>query len=384
MNVVQLISSEGFYGAESMLVTLAQAQMRAGLRTTLAVFDDTRTDGGNEVAEKAGERGIETRRISCAGRFDRRCVNSLRQLLEQQQADILHCHGYKADLYGFAATRLYRVPLVSTCHNWPDRRFIMRAYAVSDRFALRGFDQVTTPARQVAEILLRSGVTSRKITIIANGIDVASFQKAPATLRHELPGSPRHVVGCVARLIPSKGGAVLLQAAKAVLSVIPEVAFVFVGDGPCRHEWQMLAHQLGIGDQVTFAGSRADIAGVYSSLDVLVLPSLDEAMPMCLLEALAAGCPVIATDVGEVSTLIHSGTTGLLTEVGDATALSEAILHTLLNPRAARERASSGQDLVERTCSSAAMARNYSAVYERARCIRPQIMVAAAEGTDSA
>lgn len=155
MKVVQLISSEGFYGAESMLLSLAEAQLRAGMQPVLAVFEDARTArvqaGG--IAEKAAERGIETHLVPCGGRIDLSVVGRLRRLLKQQRADVLHCHGYKADWYGFAAARRFRIPLVSTCHNWPDRRMTMRAYAAADRLVLRWFDQVTTPSKNVASIL---------------------------------------------------------------------------------------------------------------------------------------------------------------------------------------------------------------------------------------
>jgi len=384
MNVVQLISSEGFYGAESMLLSLAEAQLRAGMRTTVAVFDDSRADAREGIVEKAVECGIETRRIPCAGRVDWSAVGHIRQLLEHKQASVLHCHGYKADVYGYAAARHLRISLISTCHNWPDQRLTMRAYAAADRLILRRFDQVATPSRQVASILERSGVPLTKLSVIANGVDVARFQGARPTLRDDLPGAPKHVFGCVARLIPGKGGAVLLQAAKTVLSICPETAFVFVGEGACRQEWQALAQRLGIAGRVFFAGTRSDMPGVYASLDGLVLPSFDEAMPMCLLEGLAAGCPVIATKVGEVSAVIRPGVTGLLVPAGDAAALAEAILQTILSPAPAAERAANGRRLIERTYSSAATARNYLTLYERALGSRTELYAATAERTHSA
>jgi glycosyltransferase involved in cell wall biosynthesis len=385
MTVMQLISSEGFYGAESMLVTLAEAQQRAGVRASIAVFDDARVAVPDGVAEKAAALGIETHQIPCSGRVDLSAVHSLRALLKQQHADILHCHGYKADLYGLAAARRHGIALVSTCHNWPDRRPVMRAYAAADRFALRWFDHVTTPSQQVARILERSGVASSKVTVIANGVDVERFQGgATRSLRQDIPGAPRYLIGLVGRLVSSKGGAVFLHAARAVLAVCPEAAFVFVGEGPCREEWGALADRLGIGERVSFVGTRSDMPGVYASLDVLALPSFDEAMPMCLLEALAAGCPVVATNVGEVPAVIRHGITGLLIEPRDEQALAKAILQTLLDPVSSAQRVALGRAMVERTYSSAAMERSYLDIYERALSTRTRTLVAAEERMDSA
>jgi len=384
VRVIQLISTEGFYGAESMLVTLAVAHQRTGIRTSLAVFEDTRVCERASISEKAEERGILTHPIPCTGRWDVTAARCIRRLLEQERPDILHCHGYKADLYGFAAARGLGIALVSTCHSWPDRRAIMRAYAAADRFILRWFDQVTTPSAEVAEIVHRSGVERAKVTVVANGVDVEQFQGAYPTLRQEIPGAPKYLIGSVARLVPVKGGAVLLQAAKKILSVCPEAAFVFVGAGTSRREWEALAQQLGIAERVFFAGARSDMAGVYASLDVVALPSFAEAMPMCLLEALAAGCPVVATDVGDVAKVIRSGVTGLLIKPGDVAALSDAILEIILNPPAAAQRAAQGRALASSTYSAAVMVQNYSTIYERALSTRPPGLVAAADGADSA
>lgn len=354
MTVLHLISSGGFYGAESMLLSLAEAQSRAGLRPIVGVFLDDR-DPHIELFERAAQLGIKAHLIPCAGRWDLRAIEHIRILLDRQ-VTLLHCHGYKADLYGFAAAWRGKVPLISTCHNWPDRRLSMRAYAALDRFVLRWFDHVTTPSRHVAAML-------RKATVIENGIGLARFQNAEPSLRRELP---RYgiLVGAVGRLVEGKGGEVLLRAAKNVLDASPRTAFVFVGDGPSRNDWESLAVELGIREHVFFTGTRADMPNVYASLDILVLPSFEEAMPMCVLEGLAAGRPVIATRVGEVPKLIEPGITGELIDPGDSSVLSDAILRFIRNRREARRMGQNGQSLVARSFSSDTMARKYLGVYE--------------------
>jgi glycosyltransferase involved in cell wall biosynthesis len=271
---------------------------------------------------------------------------------------LLHCHGYKADTYGFAAAWRRGIPLISTCHNWPDRRLSMRAYAVLDRFVLRWFDQVTTPSKYVA-------ATLKKATVLENGIDVMRFQNAEPTLRRALPRC-KTLIGVVGRLVHEKGGEVFLRAAKTVLATDRGIGFVFIGDGPARDAWETLAVELGIREHVFFTGTRTDMPNVYASLDILVLPSFEEAMPMCLLEGLAAGLPVIATRVGEVAKLIEPGITGELIEAGDSIVLSDAILRFIGNGHEARSMGRNGQALVARSFSSDAMARKYLSVYENA------------------
>jgi glycosyltransferase involved in cell wall biosynthesis len=374
MRVLHLISSGGFYGAESMLLALAEAQSRAGLRPVVGVFLDER-EPHVELFDRAAGLGIEAHLIPCAGRWDQSAVDYIRALLERR-VTLLHCHGYKADVYGFGAAGRRRIPLIATCHNWPDKRISMRAYAMLDRFILGWFDQVTTPSGYVAATLKRA-------TVVENGIDVARFQNAEPTLRRELP---RHeiLIGVVGRLVREKGGEVLLRAAKTVLAASPETAFVFVGDGPSRRAWKTLAADLGIGEHVFFTGTRTDMPNVYASLDMLVLPSFEEAMPMCLLEGLAAGRPVIATRVGEVPKLIEPGVTGALIESNDSAALSDAILRFIENTREAQSMGRNGQALIARSFSSDAMARKYLSVYEDALSRRRIEVTVSARKVDAA
>src|SRR4051812_17306949 len=118
MTVLQLISSEGLYGAESMLIALSQALTRRRFQVVVGVFQDSRSPH-IEVAEFAAKLGLTVRLIPCHGRWDFKTVAEIRNLLKAFRVDILHAHGYKADLYGYAACRSYDAALVSTCHNWP-------------------------------------------------------------------------------------------------------------------------------------------------------------------------------------------------------------------------------------------------------------------------
>jgi glycosyltransferase involved in cell wall biosynthesis len=323
----------------------------------VAVFEDRRNPHV-ELAATAKGLGLETRRIPCAGRWDSQAVKAIRAVLDECGIDVLHAHGYKADLYGYAAARGGRVALVSTCHNWPDKRLLMRAYAALDRFVLRRFAAVTTPSARVARIVTASGVAREKVKVIVNGVNCAPFVNAEPPF-----GNESVLVGCVGRLVPAKGGHVLLQAARRVLLTHPRVQVVFVGSGPARTDLEKLAASLGISDRVMFAGERRDMPGVYGSLDVLVLPSFDEAMPMCLLEGLAAARPVVASEVGEIPDLIQHGVTGLLMEPGNVDDLAQALLRFLDYPGRAAEIGARGRRMVQDSFSSEGMAAQYESVY---------------------
>lgn len=362
MTVLQLVSSEGYYGVESMLVALAGALARCGCDSIVGAFRDSRRPH-TEVAEQARREGIPAETVTCDGRWDWKAVVRLRHLLAGRRVDVLHTHGYKADLYGWMAAWPDRVALLATAHNWPSRLLSMRAYAALDRMALKRFDKVVAPSPVVANLLSSQGI---EVTRLFNGVDLERFRGAEPTLRREIASGAERLVGYVGRLVPGKGGAVLLSAAQSVLGGCPDVRFVFVGEGPSRGEWEALAARLGIARNVVFTGARNDMPSVYASLDLLVLPSFDEAMPMCLLEGMAAGVPVIATRVGAVSDLVLPDVTGLLLEPGDASGLAAAILRLLLDPHQARSLGEGGRARATWQFSAEATAKSYIELYEQA------------------
>lgn len=363
MTILFLISSEGYYGVENMLVALALHLSRQGCRCVVGVFRDSRFPH-TEVAERAVRKGLAVEIIACNGRCDWSAVVQIRSLLAKHDVDVLHPHGYKADLYALAAASRNRVALLSTSHNWPSNLLSMRVYAGLDRLALRRFDKVIVVSDAVADVLRRWGVAAEKVALIPNGIDLDRFRSAVPKLRNEI-GVNRPLVGFVGRLVPEKGGALLMRAAKQVLAVYPNATFVLVGEGPAHQEWKALAGELGIGKQVVFAGVRDNMSEVYASFDMVVLPSLIEALPMCLLEAMAAGKPVIATRVGAVPRLVVDAQTGLLLEPADHNALATAIIRLLGNPDLACQLGQNGRAHVVQNFSAEAMAKNYIGMYEQ-------------------
>ena len=363
MTILFLISSEGYYGVENMLVGLALQLAQQGCRCVVGVFCNSHFPH-TEVAEQAERQGLAVEIIACNGRWDWSAVAQIRSLLEKHDVDVLHPHGYKADLYALAAASRNRVALLATSHNWPSNLLSMRVYAGLDRLALRRFDKVIVVSDAVADVLRRWGVAAEKVALIPNGVDLDRFRSAVPKLRNEI-GVNRPLVGFVGRLVPEKGGALLMRAAQQVLAVYPNAMFVLVGEGPAHQEWKALAGELGIGKQVVFAGVRDDMSEVYASFDIAVLPSLIEALPMCLLEAMAAGKPVIATRVGAVPRLVVDVQTGLLLEPGDLNALATAIIRLLGNPDLACQLGQNGRAHVAQHFSAEAMAKSYIGMYEQ-------------------
>ncbi|HYZ85187.1 MAG TPA: glycosyltransferase family 4 protein [Bryobacteraceae bacterium] len=365
MNVLHLISSEGFYGAESMLVSLASASAQYGCTCHVGVFRHLQSPH-TEVAARAEVLGLSTCLIDCKGRFDFGAVQQIRRIVVDRQIDVIHAHGYKADLFAYLAAFRVDVTLVSTCHNWPDRRFSMRAYAALDRLFLRQFDWITTPSPEVAEILKHSGVHAARVTFVRNGVDTARFRPGLPDRRAELGcDGNSFVVGFVGRLVEAKGGHVLVEAFKAVDANRP-TKLLFIGDGSELDNLRDLAQSLGLSDRVIFAGRQEDMPSVYASIDVLALPSFTEAMPMTLLEGMACGVPAIATSVGAVPSMVRDGISGFLVKVGDSASLAAAITSLANDTTKAARFGRNSRALIEDNFSVTEMARQYTSLYRKA------------------
>jgi glycosyltransferase involved in cell wall biosynthesis len=208
-------------------------------------------------------------------------------------------------------------------------------------------------------------VSSEKITVVENGIDIGHFSRGRPLLREELGLRENPLVGYVGRLAPEKGLEYLLHAAAGMLNTLPAAKVILAGEGPERLTLEKLARQLGIEKSVIFLGRRSDLASIYASLDVFVLPSLSEGMPMAVLEAMAAKRPVVATRVGAIPRMVKDQQTGLLVDARDITGLQSAISLLLDRRDLCHTFGQNGHEVAETLFSSDAMAKNYLGIYRR-------------------
>jgi len=363
VHILHLISSEGYYGAENMLVHLSRSLGDLGCESFLGVFENLHRPN-LEVAERARRQGGSVEIIRCRGKAHWGAVRRIRECIRERKIDVIHCHGYKSTIYGYAAAKLSRVPLIATCHGWPGKSLALRFYYWLDRVVLRSFDQVVAVSDRIQQSLEQAGLAPERIRIIANGVDIARFA-GPAPSRAEISGHPDFLrIGVVGRLAPEKGIPVLFQAAREILMQHPRTQFVLVGDGPDRAKLESLARELGIEDHVTFAGVCADMPTMYASFDIFVLPSLSEGMPLAILEAMAAGKAVVASRVGAISHLVISGQTGFTVEPRDVPGLRDSILRLMENQRLREQFGEEGRLLVTSHYSAEKMAKSYLAVYQ--------------------
>jgi glycosyltransferase involved in cell wall biosynthesis len=267
----------------------------------------------------------------------------LYRLLRDEQPDIVHTHNMGAGFPGRIAARLAGVPVVvHTLHEYPFRGYYDRLRTVlfiyMERLGAHLSDSIITLSEGLRkELTDRYHITSRaRMTVLPLGFDLQIFSGTPrhqGNFRndwHIEPDAP--LVGIVGRLLPVKNHALFLEAAARVHQEQPDARFVIVGDGELRPSLEQKARDLGIRRQVIFTGWQQHMERIYSDLDVLTISSWNEGTPVPLIEALAAGCPVVATRVGGIPDLLDGGRWGELVPEGNPRALAEAILRTLRHP----------------------------------------------------
>ena len=361
MKALQLISSGGYYGAENMLLNLCASQEKAGCQNGLLLFYNVHVPNV-EFYERARRRGLSVRMVHCKGRADWRAVRQIEEYIREDGIDLVHTHGYKADLYGFLAAWRSRKPVVATCHNWVGGTAALGIYNQMDRMVLKRFDALAAVSDAVALRLLQSGVPAEKIRIIANGIDVGAFERGKALPSVSVSGGK--VVGVVARLDLQKGFEYLLRAIHELCTTFHALKVMIVGEGPDRQEIEDLVQEYGLQSNVVLAGQQSDMPGVYAAMDIFVLPSLDEGLPMTVLEAMAAGRPVVATRVGAIPGVIKDGENGLLVDPRDTAGLRDAIARLLSDPDLCRRIGDKAHEWVRRNYTSEEMALKYRQMYE--------------------
>jgi len=365
MKVLFFISSKGCYGAENMVLNLASALDKMQVNVIVGAFWNLHNTNFDFI-EKANKIGLKTKILKCRGQIDFRAVSELRKFFKEQGVTIVHSHGYKSNIYSYLAAINTGVKRVATCHNWVSKKMIMKVYEMLDKLVLSKFDGVVCVSNDVKKQLSGFSQLSEKIYLIENGIDVSRFSVEKDTKRKFSFFNIKEyeiIAGTVGRISPEKGHEYLIKAFKLVSEEMPDCKLMIVGDGVLRESLELLARSLEIEDKVIFTGKRDDVPELLNLMDIFVLPSLTEGMPMALLEAMAAKKTIISTDVGSIPKMIQNDFSGLLVKPGDTAGLASAIKSLIQNKPKALELGNSAFAKVSENFSSEVMAEKYFEIY---------------------
>jgi glycosyltransferase involved in cell wall biosynthesis len=348
---------------------------KKGYWTRLVIGTEALHEGN--LRDLAAERGVACEAMASLGReiqplSDFRAFVGLYRLMREFRPHVVHTHAAKAGLLGRLAARLARVPVVvHTYHGHVLRGYFGRLKtALFRRLEIvmgRLSDVLIAVSPGVKQDLVSLGVASdARIRVVPLGLELQSLaEPLPRGVLRRAVGASNEApfIGMVGRLVPIKDVPTFLRAAVIVRRAVPQARFGLVGDGEERPLLQGECARLGMAEAVSFYGWRRDMDAVYGDLDVVVNSSRNEGTPVALIEALAAGKPVVATRVGGTADLLGDGTRGLLVAPGDPEALAAAILETLGDPEAARRRARAGQAHVLQQHSVARLISDIDALY---------------------
>jgi glycosyltransferase involved in cell wall biosynthesis len=294
----------------------------------------------------------------------------LARALATNGIQIVHSHDMYNNVFATVCARFARTPVILASRRWW-RSVIAQRYRIANTLAFRLAHCVVANSPAVASSLqTEDGVRPERIAVVPNFVDDAAFTPLSADERramlHEL-GVPDDalVVGVVANLLPVKDHGTLLRAAALLTSRWPRLHVVLVGDGECRAALEGLARALGLEGRAHFVGRRSNEPNPHQLFDISVLCSVSEGFPNSIVEAMAAGRPVVATDVGGVTDAVSDGETGLLIPPSNPDRLAAAIEALLLDPERRCALGSAGRDRARDRYHAATVVGSLEALYER-------------------
>jgi len=325
------------------------------------------------LAQKLRETGARVYVIQERGfPLDVSIVFRLTRILRTERITVVHTHGYKSNVIGGLAARLTKRPLlVRTEHGMPPPisrtgHFSVSPFSVLDYLIGRSWTDCIIAVSRDLSLILAKRYPPRHIRTIYNGVDIAPHTDPLRVhhLRSEFALSANDaVIGIFCRLMPIKALDIFLRAARLITVNVQNVRFFVVGDGPLYDSLRSEAQRLGLERRMTFTGFRHDALDLVRMMQVIVLSSLHEGLPMILLEAMALGKPVVATRVGGIPELIQDGVTGILVPPADPDSLANACLDLIRKPSIAEELGRRAQHQVEAHFTAEKMLEDLLKVY---------------------
>ncbi len=308
------------------------------------------------LLREAQRSGIVTFPLRVRNDLDFRPIFSLRRLIRRERYDIVHFHTKRAHALSFWLRRIHPGVryVVTRRMDYPVKRNWYNDYLYNRRV-----DGVVAISRKIVDLLVAGSVRREKIRLVHSGIDPARFQRPQGA--RATPGLA--VIGTAAVLEERKGHRFLLEAAALLKQQGRRLKYRFAGEGGQRQRLQQIVLELGLQEEVDFAGFVSDIPSFLSAIDIFVLPSLYEGLGVAVLEAMAAGKPVVVSRVGGLPDLVDDAVTGLLVPPKDSRALAEAIARVISQEGLAQQMGERGRKRVLQHFTMEQMAKNNEDYY---------------------
>ncbi len=352
--VLHLRASNFVGGPERQILRYAEFERNGPVSVIVGTF--VGADEGGEFLEAARQRGLATLALPAGKAGSLHALRVLRWSLRERQVDLVCTHGYRADVLGTIAAGIQRVPVASFLRGWTRENWKVRSFEALNRALLRLTTRVVCLSETQAKRLSGRGSMREKVRVVVNAIEIRSLSadersnvRREIRNRFHLPENSL-IVTSAGRLSPEKGVIHFIRAIPAIRKQHPEARFLVFGDGALRRELESTTHKLCAEGEVCFAGHVPEFPHLLPGIDVLLNPSLSEEMPNVVLEAMAVGVPVVATDVGGVAEI--AGKSGLvLIPPADPEAIAHSVSELLSRPSRAHELGQAGQQRVREAFS---------------------------------
>ncbi len=363
IKVLHLIDSLSVGGAERLLVNLANRIDSSRFEFYVCALRVLR---GNALQTQFERLSAPPHIINAQRLYDPKALFAVAQYVRKHNIDIIHTQLTYADITGRVVGKLLGRPVISTLQNEPqeydrdriDRRLLARFTARYLSTAL-----VAVSQRVHDQFVQQWHIPQARLSTIYNAVPMENYTSVVPERATNDAGRP--VITNIGRLTTQKAQHLFIAAAKIVLQHHPNARFLIVGQGHLQQQLAQQATELGIAEQVTLTGVRHDIADILAQSDIFVLSSLWEGLPLTAVEAMAAACPVVLTDVGGNRELVESGVQGLIVPPGDVEALAAALTTLLDDPQRRVAMGKAARERVRHDFSITTIAKQYEALYQR-------------------
>ncbi len=363
MKILHLRASNFFGGPERQL--LRHAELLRGSEYEVLIGSFTEDGVRPALLDRARNSNVETAALSVRSAYDPAALTGLIEYIRSNHVGIICTHDYRSHILGHVVRTRTGAAHICFARGFTQENAKVRAFQLVDRILMRFANRVVAVSRAQAEYLRRWGVPSRKLSVIYNSIDPEAFADAdPVDIRAQLDLPNESIVAVAAgRFSREKGQRFLVRAFTNAIAREGRLRLVLFGEGPDRPGMARWIHEHGLSEYVRCPGYEHNLIGCLKGADILANPSRSEGLPNIVLEAMAVGLPVVATDVGGVPELIEDGVSGWLVPYGDQVAMSGAMTGVAQDPDLRQRLARAAADVVGKRFSFERQAEELTKVY---------------------
>ncbi|NLL81383.1 MAG: glycosyltransferase family 4 protein [Tissierellia bacterium] len=365
MRILHLISGGDTGGAKTHIISLVKGLSKLIDVKIICFIEDT-------FYEDAKKEGIDIEIFKQRNRSDMTVVNRLADLINDEEYDIVHCHGARANFIAMFLRKKIQIPMLTTVHSdyrldFKDTLYKRIIFTALNKTALKRFNNFIAVSESLKNTLVERGFNSKEINVVYNGIDFESelefTSREDFLAQYSIDFKEKNVVGILARLEEIKDHETFIKAADLVLKKRKDTIFLIGGEGKNKDKLENMTSSLGIDSNVYFLGFVKDSNSFMNSIDINVLTSISEGFPYVVLEGARMHKPMISTKVGGISKLVNNGSNGYLIDVGDYETLADKILYLLDNKELLKEMGTNIYEDAKKNFSYDSMAKTHLEIY---------------------